>query len=112
MEITTRTTISKEKPTRTTITPKQAQQSTRLPKLPRSDNVNSILAEINLPTSRFDNVLEALRPSTGRGSNKDNTLDNQCDLEPPTDKNNQITQVTFPTEVDTLTLKGPFPSRQ
>ncbi len=30
--------------------------------------------------------------------------------EPPTDKNNQITQVTSPTGVDTLTLRAPSPA--
>jgi hypothetical protein len=84
--------------------------SKRLPKVARSDNDKSILAEINLPTSWFDNILKALRPSTGRGSNKDDTFDNQCDLEPPTDKNNQITQVTSSTGVDTLSLEAPSPA--
>jgi hypothetical protein len=67
----------------------------RPPKSPRSDNVNSLLAEINLPTSRFDNVLKALRPPTGRGSDKDDTLDGPCNLDPPTptNKNNQTTVI-------------------
>jgi hypothetical protein len=110
MGITTRSTVSKEKPTRTTITPKQAQRSTHPPKLPRSDNFNSLLAEINRPTSRFDNALQASRPPTGRGSNKYDTLDDPCNLDPPTDKNNQMTQVTSPTGVDTLTLKATSPA--
>jgi hypothetical protein len=102
--------ISKEKPTRTTITPKQAQRTTRLSKSPHSDNVNSLLAEINLPTSRFNNILEALRPITGRGSDKQgNTLNNPCDLELPADKDNQITPNASPTGVDTFTLEVPSP---
>ena len=110
MVITTRTTVSKEKPTKTKITPKQAQQSMRPPKLPCSDNINSLLAEINLPTSRFEINLKALCPPTGRDSNKDNTVDDPCDLNPPTDKNNQRTQVASLTEVDTLTLGANIPA--
>jgi hypothetical protein len=111
MGITTRVTFSKEKPPRTTITPKQAQQSTRPPKFPRSDNINSFLAEINLPTSHFDNILKALRPPTGRGSDKDDTLDDRCNLVLPIDKNHQMTQVTSPTGVDTLTLRATSPAK-
>jgi hypothetical protein len=71
-------------------------------KSPRSDNVNSLLAEINLPASRFDNALEALRPSTIRGSNNNNPLNNPRNLLSPTDKNNHITDISSPTVVDTL----------
>ncbi len=81
------------------------------PKSPCSDNVDSLLAEINLPISHFDNVLKGLRPPTERGSDNDDTLDNPCILEPPTDKNNQMTQVTSPTEVDTLTLGATSPAK-
>ncbi len=110
MGITMRAVISKEMPTRTTITPKQAQRTMGISKSPRSDNVNLLLAEINLPTSCFDNVLEALRPTTGRGSNKQSdTLDDPCDLEPPADKYNQITPIASSTGVDTFTLRAPSP---
>ncbi len=68
MGITMRASISKDKPTSraiitTTATPKE-QRSKRLAKSPRSVNVNSLLAEINLPTNCLDNVLEALQPPT------------------------------------------------
>ncbi len=96
--------ISKEKPTRTTITPKQAQQSTCISKSPRSKNVNSLLAEINLPTSCFDNVLEALWPTTGSGSNRDDTK-----VEPPAYKDTQITQIASPTGVDIFTPRATSP---
>jgi hypothetical protein len=66
------------------------------------DNVNSLLAEINLPASHFDNALEALRPSTIRGSNNNDPLNNPCNLVSPTDKNDHITDISFPTGVDTL----------
>jgi hypothetical protein len=69
MGIRMRATISKEKPTKTTITPKQVQQSLCNSKSPHLDNVNSLLVEINLPASCFNNALEALCPSTNRGSN-------------------------------------------
>jgi hypothetical protein len=101
--------ISKEKPTRTAITPKQAQRSTRLSKSPRSNNINSLLAEINLPMSRLNNILEALRPTTGRDSQKDNNLNDPCYLESPIEKNNQITTHASPTGVDTHTLGVPTP---
>ncbi len=103
MGITTHAAISKEKPIRTTITPKQAQQSTCISKSPHSENINSLLAETNLPTSHFDNILKALCPTTGWCSNRDDTLGDPCDLEPPADKNTQITQIVSPTGVDTFT---------
>ncbi len=85
-----RATISKEKPTKTTITPKQVQQSLHNSKSTCLDNVNSLLAEINLPASRFNNALEALCPSTNRGSNNNDPLNNLCNLVAPTDKNDHI----------------------
>jgi hypothetical protein len=110
MGIMTCAAISKEKPTRIMITPKQVQRTMHLSKSPRSDNVNLLLAEINLPTSCFDNVLEALHPTTGRGSDKQgDTLDNPRDLEPPAYKDNQITPIASPTGVETFTLGAPFP---
>ncbi len=82
--------ISKEKPTKTTITPKQVRQSLHNSKSPRLDSVNSLLAEINLPASRFDNTLEALRPLTIRGSNNNDPLNNPCNLVSPTEKKTTI----------------------
>jgi hypothetical protein len=109
MGITMRAAISKEEPTRTTITSKQVQRTTCLSKSPCSDNVNLLLAEINLPTSHFDNVLEAPRSTMEKGSDKQgNTLDNPCNLEPPADKDNQMTPIASPTGVDTFTLGAPF----
>jgi hypothetical protein len=55
-----------------------------------------------------DNVLEALHSTMGRGSNKQgDTLNNPCNLEPPADKDNQITPIASPTGVDTFTLGAP-----
>ncbi len=101
MGITTHASISKDKPTSraiitTAITPKE-QQSKQLAKSPCTAQVNSLLAEINLPSNRFDNVLEALRPST---SPTDNGLNNPCGLTPPTKKKMQVTQLASPTGVD------------
>jgi hypothetical protein len=66
------------------------------------DNINSLLVEINLPASCFDNALEALLPSTIRGSNNNNPLKDPCNLVSPTDKNDHITDNSSPTGVDTL----------
>jgi hypothetical protein len=101
MGITMHALISKDKPTSraittTAATPKE-QRSKRLAKSPRSVNVNFLLAEINLPTNRFDNVLEALRPSTGP---MDEGLNDPCNLTPPTDKNLHAPQLLSPTGVD------------
>jgi hypothetical protein len=101
MGITTCASTSKDKPTsRAIITnaamPKKG-QSEQLAKSPRTANVNSLLAEINLPTNQFNNVLKALRPST---SPTDDGLNDPCNLMPPTDKNRQVTQLTSPTGVD------------
>ncbi len=101
MGITTCALISKDKPTSraiitTAATPKE-QRSKQLAKSPCTAQVNSLLAEINLPSNRFDNVLEALRPltiPTGNG------LNNPCNLTPPTDKKMQVTQLGSPTGVD------------
>jgi hypothetical protein len=66
------------------------------------DNVNSLLVEINLPASCFNNALEALHPLTIRGSNNNDPLNDPCDLVSPTDKNDHITNISSPTGVDTL----------
>jgi hypothetical protein len=110
MGITMRTAIAKEKPTSraittTAATPKEW-RSGRQSKSPRSVNLNSLLAEINLPVTNFDNDLEALHPLN---SPTDNGLDNPCDLVPLTDTNNQVTQLTFPTGVDTQAIGFPAP---
>ncbi len=83
--------IAMEKPTSkaittTAATPKE-RRSEQQSKSLRSVNINSFQVEINLPVTRFDNVLEALCPSN---SPTDNGLDNPCNLAPPTDKNNQV----------------------
>ncbi len=104
MGITTHTLISKEKPngrtenSKTTTTPKE-QKSTQHLKSPRSADVNSLLAKINLPMSRFENVLEALCPLRGSDSQKED-LDTPCDFTPPSEKNNQITPHASPTNLD------------
>jgi hypothetical protein len=78
-------------------------RSKRLAKSPCSVNVNSLLAEINLPTDHFNNVLEALHPSTNP---TDNGPNNPCDLTPPTNKNMQVTQLASPTGVDAMATVG------
>ncbi len=110
MGIRTCAAITKEKSTSraittTAATPKEW-RSERQSKSPHSVNVNSPLAEINLTVTRFDNVLEALCPSN---SPTDNGLNNPCDLAPPTDKNNQVIQLTSPTGVDTQAIGFPTP---
>ncbi len=96
--------ISKEKPngrienSKTTTTPKEW-RSTRHSKSPRSADVYSLLAEINLPMSRFKNILEALHPSTGRDSQKED-LHIPCNLTSPSEKNNQIAPHASPTSID------------
>ena len=105
----TRATIAKEKPTRTAITPKPMLRSTRSSQSPRSDKVNSLLAKINLPTFRFDNVLEALHSSTRQDSQMDDNLDDPCNLTLPTDKDNPITPLASPMGIDIQTLGSPTP---
>jgi hypothetical protein len=103
MGITTCALISKDKPTSraivtTAATPKEC-RSNQLAKSPRSVNINSLLAEINLPTNRFDNVLQALRLSTNP---TDNNPNNPCNLTLPTDKNMQVNQLASPTGMDVM----------
>jgi hypothetical protein len=110
MGITTRALPSKEKPTSraiitTAATPKE-QRSNWLAKSPRTDNVNSLLAEISLPANRFDNDLEALWPST---SPTDYGLNSPCNQALPTDKNNQDTQLASPMGVDTQVIGSHAP---
>jgi hypothetical protein len=110
MGITTCTAIAKEKPTSkaittTAATPKEL-RSKRQYKSPRSVNINSLLAEINLPVTRFDNVLEALRPLN---SPTDDGLNNPCNLALLTDKNNLVTQLMSPMGVDTQAIGFPAP---
>jgi hypothetical protein len=102
MGITMRTLISKEKPTSraiitTTATPKE-RRSVRLAKSPRTGNVNSLLAKINLPSNRFANILVTLCPTTS--PSMDDGLNDPCDLTPPTDKNMHEIQIALPTGVD------------
>jgi hypothetical protein len=104
MGITTRALTSKEKPTsRATIvtaaTPKE-RRSKSLAKSPRTVNVNPLIAQINLPGARFDNVLEALRPTTTHDSTQDDNLNDSCDRAPPSQKTNQITPLASPTGVN------------
>jgi hypothetical protein len=103
MGTTTCTTTAKEKPTRTAITPKSAQRPTCPSQSPCSDEVNSLLAKINLPMSRFDDILEALHPSTRQDSQMDDDLDDPCNLTLPADKTNQIIPLTSPTGVNIQT---------
>jgi hypothetical protein len=91
--------IAKEKPasraiTTTAATPKE-RRTEQLSKSPCS------VTEINLPMTRFDNVLEALCPSN---SLTGNDLDNPCDPAPMTEKNNQITPHASPMSVGQQTI--------
>jgi hypothetical protein len=66
---------------------------------------NGTTNNTSMEESPQDNILEALHPTMGRGSYKQgNTINNPCDLEPPADKDNQITPIASPTGVDTFTL--------
>ncbi len=100
MGITTCALISKDKPTSraiiTTAAMPKEQRSKQLSKSPRTAHINSLLAEITLPSNRFDNVLEALSST----SPTDAGLNNPCNLTPPTDKKTQVTQLASPTGVD------------
>ncbi len=103
--ITTCAMITKEKPTSraittTAATPKE-QRMEQLSKSTHSVNINSLLAEINLPVTQFDNVLEALHPSN---SPTDNDLNNPCKSAPATEKNNQITPHASLMGVDQQTI--------
>jgi hypothetical protein len=68
----------------------QEQRSTRISKSPRATNINPLIAELNQPGARFNNVLEALHPAmiTMNEKTHDDDLNNPCDLVPPTDKAN------------------------
>jgi hypothetical protein len=109
MAITTRSTISKEKPISqalvvTTATPVKCYQdqcSGRLARSPWTSNVNNHLAEINRPITRLNNVLEALRPSRNSTPNNPNdNLDAPCNLTPQTNKSGRMTTLDLPTGVD------------
>jgi hypothetical protein len=106
MGITTRASTSKDKPTSraiiTTAAIPKEQRSKRLAKSPCTVDVNSLLAEINLPMNCFNNVLEALRPSTCPA---DNGLNDLCNLTPPTDKKMQVTKLASLTGLDTPAIR-------
>ncbi len=78
----------------------------RLAKSPHTVNVNPLIAEINLPGAQFDNVLEALRPTTTRDSTQEDELNDPCDLALPLEKTNQITPLASPTGVDQQPIKA------
>ncbi len=59
--------------------------------------------------SRFDNVLEALHPSTWQDSQIDDGLDDPCNLALPTDKNNLITPLTSPMGINIQMFGSPTP---
>jgi hypothetical protein len=109
MAITMRPTISKEKPisqalaaiAATPVERHQDRRSGRLARSPRTSKVNKHLAEINRPTIRLDNVLQALQPS--RSPTSDNpikSLNAPCDLSSPTDKSGRKTSLDLPTGGD------------
>jgi hypothetical protein len=92
MGITTCATTVKDKPTSkaittTAATPKE-RRSEQLAKSPHTININSLIAEINLPTTQSNNVLEALHPMTMQDSPQDEGFDVPCNLAPPAEKTN------------------------
>jgi hypothetical protein len=109
MHTTMHATIAKEKPTRTAITPKPVRRSTCSSQSPHSDKVNFLLAKINLPMSRFDNILEALHPSTRQDSHMDDDLADPCNMTLPADNDNQITPLASSMGVNIQTLGSPTP---
>ena len=76
----------------------QERRSTWLSKSPRTTSVNPLIAELNQPRARFDNVLETLRPET-LTTNK-TAHNNDLNLTPPTDKANQVTPQASSTGVN------------
>jgi hypothetical protein len=115
MGITTRASTSKDKPaSRATIvtaaTPKEC-RSKQLAKSPRTVNVNPLIAEINLPGARFDNILEVLCPTTTHNSTQKDNLNNLCDPAKPSEKTNQVTPLAFPMSVDQQPIKVSGTSR-
>jgi hypothetical protein len=111
MAITTRSTITKEKPISralivTATTPfkrHQKRRSERLARSPQTSNVNNHLAKINRPSTRLDNVLKPLCPQKSKTTNDPNdTLNAPRELMPPTDRSGRMTPVDSPTGVDVL----------
>jgi hypothetical protein len=101
MAIATHSLQAKEKPigrTLASIAPSpdeqhQERRSTRLSKSPRTTSVNPLIAELNQTRSRFNNVLETLRPPTTHTMN--NLKDALEEEDPgnmnlPTDKANRV----------------------
>ncbi len=110
MGIKTCASISKDKPTSrviiaTAATPKE-QRSMRLAKSHRTINANPLNAEINLPRARFDNVLEALHPTTTCNITQEDELDDPCGLALPLEKTNQITPLAFPMDANQRPIKA------
>jgi hypothetical protein len=103
MGITMRVTTVKDKPTGKAITTTAAtskeRRSKRLAKSPRTVNVNSLISEINLPTTQFDDVLEALRLMMMQDSPQDKGLNAPCNLAPPAEKADQIASFASPTGI-------------
>jgi hypothetical protein len=69
-------------------------------KSPQLNNINSLLAKINLPTLQYDNVMMDLGPTRGRNETGVVSLNNPCDLQPPPKANNQITSPVSPTGIE------------
>ncbi len=106
MAIATRSLINKEKPASRmliAIAPSpvehhQERRSDQLAKSPRATNVNSLLAEINRPSDRIKNVLQAL----GLSKDPANGVNHSTPSDPtlPTNKTNQVTPLASLTGVD------------
>jgi hypothetical protein len=76
-----------------------------LNKSPKSVNINTIIADINLPQTRLEIILTALGPAAEGGKEteqnaQDNDLDDLHTLEPPPEKANHVTPLASPTSVD------------
>jgi hypothetical protein len=76
-----------------------------LDKSPKSVNINAIIADINLPQTRFKTILTALGPAAEGGNEteqktQDNDLDNLHTLEPPPEKADHVTPLASLTGID------------
>ncbi len=76
-----------------------------LDKSPKSVNIKTIIADINLPQTWFKTILLALGPVAEGGNiteknTQDNDLDNPHTLVPPPEKANHITPLTSPMGID------------
>ncbi len=118
MAIAMRSSNTKEKPASrmlATIAPSpvdhhQERRSERLVKSPRSTNVNTLLAEINRPSGRLDNVLQTLGPSKNPANKVNHRAPNVLTI--PNDKAKQATPLASPTRVDQEPPEAPITNKE